>query len=502
MAVDFGLDYNYSTADRPFYAGAPEGWTPYPENKMPKKNPWNLLDIGNRALASGAVTPAEAAKNISPVLQVLGIETGPSLLTKRRRPINAPFQGQLVGENPFIAPPPTPVENVPAQNAVYQVPGADKGSGRTNKAETRQTQESDNTVSRTNKVSGRDLLLFGPEEMKTAYENINQIPDIRDQRAGITKMEELLHMSGDGPSDFYSAPIGNLLETSYGYKGAGERYAASAQAPTPQNRQKEILGYADKIQGDRNALSQRIIDLIGKQKAGYQDYLQAEATKNGQKDVNVNINTGTATDPSLKPKGNGTMPIKARALKDVRDKFNADIKIPSTALAFSKTVEDLIGNVGPGSKLAKKTVETLLARARGEVGNLSYYEQAGTATAQDLGERFNQFFKTLESGELTTENKKQIMGLVQIYRKAAKDTIEAYRQKHASSGEAVYGELGLTRETFLPALLSVDVPSGGGAAGGGSAKMVTVISPTGQRGKIPEANLSKALSKGYKKASD
>lgn len=416
----------------------------------PAEDTKKIASLGQQALAMGIVSPEDAmqeirniGRDVSPILKHLQIGADPkaqmlamnsdeatALMNQRR----AEAQGQAVGA-PSV-PSATPgvfskiqVPNLP-EPSVKSVP---KGSG---------LQASDEA---TGKAGGRTnvqrMLTMSPDEWQSSYESAMQTPAIQEQMKGIHDIRDLLTMEAQAPSQLNLAPLAALTDSM-----TGSRLLAG-YAP-PQDRQKRLADYMLKIQDDRKDLAKTIIDAIGKQKAGtmqemlYQDFINKRAAE--------------AQDPSMKAGGKPTMPLDARAIRDVQGKFNKSIEPFSKSLNFSKEVESLIGNAGPGSKLTKKTVETILARARGEVGNLSYYEQAGTAAPQDVLSRLTQSLETLTTGELTPETKTEILGLVNQYKGAAKEAINSYRDVHAKQGAEAYGSIGLGESRFKKALPGVD----------------------------------------------
>ena len=415
----------------------------------PTEDTKRIASLGQQALAMGIVSPEDAmeqirkiSRDVSPALKRLQMGADPkaqtlamnsddatALMNQRR----AEMQGEAVGA-PSV-PSATPgvfskiqVPDLPSP----QVKSVPKGSG---------LQESDEA---TGKAGGRTnvqrMLTMSPEEWQGSYEAAMKTPAIQEQMKGINDIRDLLAMEAQAPAQVNLAPLAALTDSLTGSK------LLAGYAP-PQDRQKRLADYMLKIQDDRKDLAKTIIDAIGKQKAGtmqemlYQDFINKKAAE--------------AQDPSLK-KGNPQMPLDARAIRDVQGKFNKSIEPFNKSLNFSQEVENLIGNAGPGSKLTKKTVETILARARGEVGNLSYYEQAGTAVPQDVLSRLTQSLETLTTGELTPEAKTEILGLVNQYKGAAKDAINSYRDVHAKQGAEAYGSLGLGESRFRKALPGVD----------------------------------------------
>jgi hypothetical protein len=112
---------------------------------------------------------------------------------------------------------------------------------------------------------------------------------------------------------------------------------------------------------------------------------------------------------------------------------------------------------GEGSRLTPKALEKILARASTEVGNLSYYEQAGTTQPRDIWSRLMQSIETAASGQMTDDTKAEIIGLANAYEQAARNAMASVRKKHASQGAGAYSSLGLNEGDLSSKLTASDL---------------------------------------------
>lgn len=493
----------------------------------------SLIAVGQKALQSGAVTPKQAAKNVkklNPVLKAAGITSDPiDLIRKRNAAAVAAISNTPDGQMPGTTNVQNPVtgnwSNVP--DSTFQgtpkasVDAVTPKSGMSNEQknyseENRILKEANEKQNKTiteltnekNKKSGTTSNLFrDPYDLQkqiTGYENIDFF---KRQNEGIENMQNMLAVEAGRPVDTLSGPLAGLLQSHFGKNVSG---FMQGRGVTPQEQAAKILAYQGKIQDDKRDYMAKIME-AAKIKEGsatesifesirqkqLDELLERQRKEEEERLKNAQTNTATAEDPS-KPSGRtGTMPLPARAYRDVQDKFRKDTAPFNVAIKSADQIENLINQHGPGSKLSKATVETLLARARGEVGNLSYYEQAGNSGARDILSRLEQTLETLNTGELTDSNKREILGLVASYKAAARDAISYYRDIHAQQGATAYESLGLTQDQFKKALPSLDsTKMSQSAAPKKQEEMIKVISPDGKTGSMPKSMFDKAVKEG------
>jgi hypothetical protein len=318
----------------------------------------------------------------------------------------------------------------PVAAALIQSQGM--GSGR---QQTSKDQSLDKTLRVVNEVTYPT-----PETIQNVLGAISKSPEIMAQKEGLNNIKSAILSQLDNSSGVdYTSPLSYLAN----YYTNGKAQYIPQKAPP----QKQLLDFALKMQDDQRDLSKTIADYVGRFKGGttqLQDINQQLSELVNKSGIYPN------------PRGSNQLPPEARAIRDVQKTFNKAVEPFNKALNYADQVDNIINNAGPGRKIAKKTVETILARARSEVGNLSQYEQSGTASAQSALDRLDQFVQTIETGELTDTNKEAIKDLVKQFRSASYDNIKANRQVHSKQGAEAYGVLGLTQDKFNQSLSAID----------------------------------------------
>lgn len=268
------------------------------------------------------------------------------------------------------------------------------------------------------------------------------------QRAAAQMLQEIYK---DRPAPNYYAALASLVDYENARKGVRSNYAANAAAMDPNAeanaRKAQIMAFADKdVDNARD---------MYKTKIGLLNSLKTVKTTEQQAWEQIAKMLAMRQDPSIGQNGRPQMPLESRAIRDVQKSYDKAVEPFNKARLYSDQIEALVNNTGPGQKLAAKTVETLLARARSEVGNLSQYEQVGTASAQDIWSRIEQGLSKMSTSEITPGNKQEILGLIKVFRASANASAQAYREKHAIEGEKAYNALGLTKDRFMEALPDV-----------------------------------------------
>lgn len=278
-----------------------------------------------------------------------------------------------------------------------------------------------------------------PTQVQGIIDQYYATPQMQAQRARLDSMRQAIeNRLGQGNADYASA-LSHLAN----YWTGGE-FAIIEPDRSKAAKDAAMLGILQKGEEDYANSGTRFLNAI---KGG--TIQQKEGSEVGSTLIKG------AEDPSLAAR-RGQMPNDARAIRDVQRTFTKATEPFSKALNYANQAENLIYSESAAKRLTKKTIETLLARARGEVGNLSQYEQAGTVSAQDAMDRLSQFYETLTSGELTDANKEAVKALIKEYKNAANANLSVLRDVHAKQGAAAYGSLGLTEDRFRQALPSVD----------------------------------------------
>lgn len=246
-------------------------------------NPYQLLspdfiNAGNEALKSGAITPDEAMRNISPIMKLFGV--GGNYLTNPKQIALTPAQERLKAKRAmekapgFVGPPEPATPDDEILNEQSKTPGVfeksgiqkiDPGSGEGIKYRFDTTNTEDNKDKQGSSQTATSATAMDPVEFSKAVGNIESLPDIQEQRRGISHLEDMLNMSGMGGGDPVSGPLMGLLKSEFGRDTSA--YKAGA-GPTPTDVSASLLGGSEKLQTARNNLSQRIGDLLGKQRSG------------------------------------------------------------------------------------------------------------------------------------------------------------------------------------------------------------------------------------------
>lgn len=121
-----------------------------------------------------------------------------------------------------------------------------------------------------------------------------------------------------------------------------------------------------------------------------------------------------------------------KAVKDTTDKFNTHAKKYFEAVEQSKTAK---GILDAGNPIGDQAVATFMARATGEVGNLTEAERLPFGTSMDVKSRFQQAAKQLKDGKLTDENRQFLSQLADVMGKrnklAAKSVAERMSKQTA-----------------------------------------------------------------------
>ncbi len=267
-------------------------------------NPWSALmsgdvsslhSAGMDALQSGKISPEEAMQNyqqVSPVLKALGITgQGPFPSAKKqaaKKPTYAtnanvvePGSGGAIYNKVEV---PVPQSQI--------VP---KGSGLANseKVDAKASDEATNMSG--NKTTRQDILMLGDPQFQEAYNRGAKSPAIQEQIKGVNKIQDMLSMDAQAPSDYLSGPIAGLLQSEFGRNASIMNQNAGM---TPEAKRLKLIQGMDKLQGDKRDISKTISDYIAKQKAGsITDLLYAQAANKLGNTTDV-TNTSSAVDPN------------------------------------------------------------------------------------------------------------------------------------------------------------------------------------------------------------
>jgi len=176
------------------------------------------------------------------------------------------------------------------------------------------------------------------------------------------------------------------------------------------------------------------------------------------------------------------------------DKFNADasVKKAQQAIDFSNNIVEFATSDNP---IAAAAIPTFMARASGEVGNLSEADKAPFGGSRAIISRLEASATQAANGKLTEENKKFITQLAQIMQDRSKENIKDLAKKRSKqyskasdflSENDIYSSLnpeddGINQNTNAPAGKNVLVPG-----------MTRITASDGSVHDIPTKNLEKA----------
>lgn len=292
-----------------------------------------------------------------------------------------------------------------------------------------------------------ELEITDPASGRTQGFN-REIESFKLQSQGLQEIKEALKKALEQPQAKPDAMIPLL---------AGAQWFAS-----PRNTPPDFLSPYQLVEKDmqgKNSARQAIIEKLQKlQQEAETDMAKSDtslinAFLRGQQGAQFKTDnqSGFKTD---NPNANRSMPVFSRAMSDVQKRFNDSIKPFNQSLTYADEVLQIVGNTGPGAKLAQKNIDALLAKSRGEVGNLAVYEQVGNSSARDILGRLEQTLSTLSNSELTPENKAAVIDLANQYKEAANSAIGTYRMIHAKQGSAAYGGIIPDAENTLMSALS------------------------------------------------
>ncbi len=100
-----------------------------------------------------------------------------------------------------------------------------------------------------------------------------------------------------------------------------------------------------------------------------------------------------------------------KAIEKTTEKFNMHAKKYFEGAEQAKTAKSILD---AGNPIGDQAVATFMARATGEVGNLTAEERRPFGTAMDVKSRFSQAAKQLSDGKLTDANRKFLSDLAGV----------------------------------------------------------------------------------------
>jgi hypothetical protein len=155
-------------------------------------------------------------------------------------------------------------------------------------------------------------------------------------------------------------------------------------------------------------------------------------------------------------------------IKDYQKRLETTAKKNFDAIQQARTAKELANS---GNPLADNALPTFMARATGEVGNLTEAERAPFGSSRDLVSRIQQVSKNLANGKLTDDNRKFVIQLADTFEKRNRAAVESTADRMArQAGSLLRADPADIRGRILPAdfdaAFGAAPASGGGAAPG------------------------------------
>ena len=130
-----------------------------------------------------------------------------------------------------------------------------------------------------------------------------------------------------------------------------------------------------------------------------------------------------------------------------------------------------------------------MARASGEVGNLSEADKKPFGGSRALDAKIKQYFSELYKGKKTPENLKFISDLATTFQRTGQiKKVKLAKERAKQYSKALQGKM--SENEIFEMLSPIGEPSSG--------NRIKVMSPDGKAGTIPKEQLQDALKQGYK----
>ena len=451
---------------------------------MPAANTWSLLDpdklasLGSAALASGRVSPQEAAQNA----QWLSYMNSPTGQTEGMIAMGAPDDSSS-SALPALKPMLNPTSLPNPGNAAASKKGSKLGASQEGKQETR------SNVTR--------ALTFTPEEFQSMANSVRQLPEMQDQQKSLNDLGDVLSMTASAPStqEGWIKPLLALADSQ-----TGSHLSQGFQPEmTMAQRNQMLLKYLDEIQKRKSDLSKSILEGVTKMKSGTEQNatINSLLEKLSNEQNNKIQNTqGSKVRRNQMVANAGASFDKDPILKQVTTTNNSldramsmmNGSTPITGKNFALLQQDMINAMAPGGaategKVNREMVETLAAK----LNNLM--TQFGSV--QDLRKEQPQVFDQLKS---------LINQVREDYNSAGKQRTTELAANFTDIPDPLVQSTVNRKVQMLGKKFAVPEKSQTSSAPSQGGGMVRVVSPDGRTGTIPAANLDKAISKGWKKA--
>jgi hypothetical protein len=482
-----------------------------------------LASMGAAALANGQVTPSEVQQTAA------GPIPKPGVVKKNAAPKRKPVKGLAQQE---LIPPPT------AHQLSLQMPSDEPGWDElpSNLAmpadpvevdQPRVTREliqrlgktpqeilsndrgyaelSDDTkeeIKRRNAIKSALDNYQTPEQQQARYAQALQAPGVQEVARGIEGQEDQLGLELMQPQQVDLQPIKDLVNSVWGSKFTNSGTTARNDA-----QRKMVLDYMEKIQDNKRALHQSIMDSFKGQKSG--QTIVDQLTEN-------NLINDLVTKEGMKPKGGlgksggGDPSVKVARFQNGFEAI-PEIKKPKEMIQQSNGLSEVFTGAGNNWVGDKMLQMSLLQAARlYPISNLDVQQFQGNPGAL---ERMSQMLERVVNGRpLLKEDRQAIVDYTNALRVTAGNEINRIADDYIDGVGSHYGydkatgkkillshlasarQVKTTDKQVQDAKAKSKKPAGGGAPAAGRVK---VKNKEGVIGSIPESQLQDAIANGY-----
>lgn len=382
-------------------------------------DPSQLHEMGMAALQSGLISPEQAMANLNPVLKAIQGKgkKNPLLSAKKVSPFAPdPSLADLDKQKQVQQ---TGAVNVQSGNpAVYTKVEVDhpdavkQGSGLYSENSAKLTDTDSETDKGGTKSTTNKLLSMDPAQFNSMYATAANSPAFAEQMQGVEDQADLLKMSAGGPTDYITGPLAGLLQGEFGRNVSAAM--AGRQAPTPAEKQAQLLTGMGKLQDDRKDVSKQIIDAIKSQKGGSMtDVLYNDFIDKKTKEMEASAKAGAQDNQKG---GQNPMTLRPKLFAAFQTQTKDDREALSNAQNALKTL-------GSGSKVAIAAFKNFMARASGEKGPLTDQDVANFSGDPSLSARLSRTFTKWSEGSLTDEDSADMRLLANKYVEYRKDKL-------------------------------------------------------------------------------
>lgn len=140
------------------------------------------------------------------------------------------------------------------------------------------------------------------------------------------------------------------------------------------------------------------------------------------------------------------------------DKFNANPTVRKS-VEMAETSNTIIGLIDSNNPIADSSIPTFMARASGEVGNLSEADKAPFGGSRSLLEQMKAVVTRADSGELTPENRLFVRRLAETFRKKANENQRDLARRSARQYSQIKG-IGMDENSIFNLLVPMELGRG------------------------------------------